>query len=320
MKKESKMLKRETDFIKYPKIHRVGHAETEELFLDPNCEIILQEKADGSCNCCYWDSKQNQLLFSSRNRVLATEKDLHQFKYGIDFIKEIIGDGSILNKSLIYYFENMITHTISYDKSITPPAIGFDIRVKKSKGKEGPGLFLDYDAQVKEFKRVGIPIVKLIKKCKLKDLGKIETFDKLVPKSVYYAGEAEGVILKCYVRLDSYGNQMFAKVVTEDFKELNRATFGNVKRIKSDSSKLVEELATDARIRKIIFKLVEEDGHTLENELMRFLPVQVIDDIFQEELKYILKNYKTINIPSLKKHIAKKCFNILSFVKKEKEE
>jgi len=42
-------------------------------------------------------------------------------------------------------------------------------------------------------------------------------------------------------------------------------------------------------------------------ELMQYLPVQVIEDIFKEETSAILKNYKNIDIRTLKSLVAKKC-------------
>jgi len=121
----------------------------------------------------------------------------------------------------------------------------------------------------------------------------------------------EGIVIKNYGRMNQWGRQLFAKIVREDFKETNRAVFGSVKQDTSDTKKIAEAYATEARIRKRALSLINEGGHKLDRGLMRFLPVAVVQDIFKEETDEICKQFKNINLPTLKQSVAKKCLNII---------
>ena len=95
----------------------------------------------------------------------------------------------------------------------------------------------------------------------------------------------EGIVIKNYCRKHPRGNhQLYAKFVTDEFKENNKAVFGSVRQEVSDTSKIVEEFVTDTRIRKQILKLTKEFNQKLEMKLMRKLPNLVVKDILKEDL------------------------------------
>lgn len=300
-----------TEFIKYKDIERINHEDNKDMFLYPTDIVYIEEKVDGCNMSFWWDNQCNKLIFASRNQTLE-DNGAGQFQNSVDFIKTRIEDGTILSKDLIYYIEGTKTHTITYDREKIPWAIGIDIRAKRCMKlglEDDPGLYLEYDAKVKEFERINVPCVQLVKKARLCDID-ANTIESLVPDSVYYNGKAEGIVIKNYSRLNVFGKQMFAKVVREEFKEINKATFGSLKHSRTDTLKIVDTYCTDARILKRIHTLITEGNLPLERQLMKYLPVAVIEDIFKEELRSILK-FDIIELGTMKTLVAKHCLRIL---------
>jgi len=186
------------------------------------------------------------------------------------------------------------------------------IRAKHSAQCEGCGLFISRRQKEQEFNRLGIETVPMVWEGKAKDLKKQEIKD-LVPRSKYYDGPAEGIVLKSYNRKSRYGNyQLFAKVVTAEFKEVNKAVFGGVKQEQTQTSKIVEQYLPDARIIKTINKLIQEDGNEKDMTLMKVLPNAVINDLLKEEIVDISHNYNTIDFKELRKLTSHLCARVLN--------
>jgi hypothetical protein len=159
------------------------------------------------------------------------------------------------------------------------------------------------------FSDMGVPCVDLKWEGKVDDFKKLKVEDFL-GNSAYYDGKPEGIVIKNYDRANPFGNQMFAKIVNEDFKELNHATFGSIKKDNSDALKLVEYSITPARVNKRILELVDA-GAPLDRKLMAQLPMSVLKDVFKEEGEWMFKNLKHIDVPTFKQLAAKECLKVL---------
>jgi len=134
-----------------------------------------------------------------------------------------------------------------------------------------------------------------------------------IKKSKYYDGKMEGVVIKNYCRKHPRGNhQLYAKFVTDEFKENNKAVFGSVRQEVSDTSKVVDEFVTDARIRKQILKLVNEFGEKLEMKLMQKLPNLVVKDVLKEEFLEIYDKYKFIDFKEMRAKTTNRCLKVLN--------
>jgi hypothetical protein len=144
--------------------------------------------------------------------------------------------------------------------------------------------------------------------------GKIGTIDdSFVPDSKYTPlslpnRQAEGVVFK------NYDKQIFAKYVRKKFKEINKRAFGSSKKFANDDSeKIVAIYCTNARIDKIIFKLIDE-GFKLNKKMMTKLPVKVYNDIISENWKDILTTKYVIDVNRIRKLVAKRCLTVLDQV------
>ena len=289
-----------SEFIKYPKIKLIGDEETEDLLKNPNDEIIIEEKMDGSNT--RWMIKDNSIIFGSRNCILEEDSpNAKNWKKSIDFIKKNVKPSKEL-EGYIFFGETMIRHSMDYDWNKIPCILGFDIYdMRKNK-------YLNYDEKVKMFKKLNIPIVPLIKKVKAKDIKKVSDDD--VPISEYPGidRQAEGIVFK------NYKTQTFAKYVREKFREINRDTFGRAKKYsKNDNELLVNTYCTNARIDKNLFKLVDE-GNKINMKLMKLLPSKVYEDIWEENWKEIIfKNWR-IDFKKARSLIAKRCLAVLKQV------
>jgi len=294
--------------FKYPDIERLGSDENKDILFFGEDDVLIEEKVDGG-NGSFWIDNETKIVFeASRNRNLSTDKDEKTFIKQRISLREILTKVK-LNPDYIYYIEWMQKHTINYTTS--PNFIGIDIRLKHNINGEGCGLFLGRETREKEFKSLGIENIPLIWRGKAKDLKK-EEINKLIPKSKYYDGLAEGIVIKNYTRKANNGNhQLYAKVVRDEFKECNRAVFGGVKNKNTDTAKIIEEYCTEARIRKHLFKLINEEGMKLEMALMKYLPTAVTKDILKEEFTNIYERYKFIDFKEMRQKIPKNCLVVL---------
>jgi ATP-dependent RNA circularization protein (DNA/RNA ligase family) len=286
-----------TNFMKYPKIKIIGDEDNKELFSNPEDEIVIEEKIDGANFRFY--IKDNNIIFGSRNLIL--DKDAERSKsWGkcIEYIKDIFSHDNIkFYNDLIFFGECCIRHSTPYDFDKMPPFLGFDIFNLNT------NEFLDLEDCKRTYSDLGIEFVPIIEITKV---GKIKEFrDEDIPKSKYYDGQAEGIVLK------NYQEQIFAKYVTDKHKERNIQTYGGSKKwAQTDTAKISAMFCTNPRIEKKIFELIHE-GKKLEKPLMKWLPQRVWEDIREEHYKEILhKNYK-IDVGKLRRLIAKRCLYVL---------
>lgn len=308
-------------FKKYPKIERLGSDDNREILSFGEDTIVIEEKVDGG-NGSFW-LEDDGIHFGSRNRDLTSENDIKTFARFQIALKEQLesleNKGIKINPDYVYYIEWMQKHTISYTN--VPLVIGLDIRLRHQANAEGFGMFLGRDSRDQEFKRLNIENVPIVWRGTSKDLKKLE-IEKLIPKSVYYDGKAEGIVIKNYCRKHPRENhQLYAKVVADEFKENNKAVFGGVRQKNTDTQRIIEEFCTDARIKKAINKFINEDNFELNLKLMSKVPTYVIKDILREEFSNIFKAYHFIDFKEMKQKVSRLCLRVINeeMIKRVKE-
>jgi len=133
--------------------------------------------------------------------------------------------------------------------------------------------------------------------------------DEWIPTSKFSeAMKCEGIVIKNYKR------QLFAKVVRDAFKEKNKEVFGKPKKHSlDDNERMIAVYCTNARIEKMIFKMVDED-HKLEMSMMQHLPRRVQQDIWEENWSEISATQWSINFRSLRQLISKRCGAVLKMI------
>jgi len=292
------------EFHKYDKIKQLGHKENEDIFKDPDDEIIIQEKIDGgNFRFMIYEGK---VIFGSRTQEITEDvegKHLKNFRRCIEFVREKLKRKIFASGKIIFHGECCIKHTLSYDWDNIPPFLGFDVYdIEEEK----------YLADaVDMFKELDLPVVPHIKTVKASEIK--ELTDKDVPVSVYApksnpTQQAEGIVFK------NYKKQIFAKYVREKFREDARDAFGGtVKYQENDDGKIVAKYCTNARIDKIIFKLVDE-GYELELGMMNLLPNKVYEDIMEEQWREVVFSNYEVKFRNIRKLITKRCICVLKQV------
>ena len=288
---------------KYSKIKIVGHDDNEGIFDDPEDIIVIQEKVDGA-NFRFYITKEGCLVFGSRTQQLTSDdgEDTNMQKNFLrcaNFVRDTLKDIDLSAfHNIVFFGECMVKHTMSYDWDKVPPFLGFDTYNLEL------GEYCDYESCSEIYDMLRLPMVPLIKTCRVKDISKVD--DSLVPKSVYCEMKAEGIVFK------NYKKQLMAKYVRDEFKEHNHKVFGGgKKRATDDEEYLTAVYCTNPRIEKAILKLLD-DGNKLGMELMHKLPSKVYKDIWEENWEEIYNmKQKTVNFGSFKRKVSTRCLEVL---------
>lgn len=131
--------------------------------------------------------------------------------------------------------------------------------------------------------------------------------------------DGEGVVVKNVNYKDRYGNQVFVKLVSEKFAEVQKQKLPKNPNVDSELIEKIKSVLTEARVDKLIHKLVDEglliEDYTIENmgEILKKLGSRVFEDIMKEESDLFIneeedKIKKIIgkNLPNVIKNILKK--------------
>ena len=297
-------------FHKYTKIKALGDNENEGILTMPG-KVVIQEKYDGANFAFYVED--DVLYFCSHNQNLTDSDQIKKtgIPKGWEGIKPILDmwyrQPHMFSKYLYYYGENCNKHTIRYDED-HPKFIGFDILDLRTME------LWDWESAKIEFGFLNLPFIHIIEE---KDVETITVgyLDTLYRKSAYRDGKAEGIVIKRYDIKNKYDRPHFAKIVDDEFKEQNKALFGGSSepRKLNNGDKIAELYGTSGRIKKMIHKMSDE-GHEIRMELMRELFGRVVEDILEEEIKTIYKDFDSINFKELNKAVSKRCPKVLKQV------
>lgn len=292
------------EFKKYLKIKIIGDEENKQLLENLEDEIVIQEKIDGA-NFRFMINNGN-IVFGSHTQQITSDdgQDTNVQKYFrrcVDFVRhQLISKDLTKYNNLVFYGECCVMHSISYNWDKIPPFLGFDILAN--------GIYLDVKDAKEIFCELGLDFVPIINYCKVKDFLATPLTESIIPKSAFYEGQAEGIVIK------NYSKQIFAKFVSTKFKEVNKDAFGISKKYAEDDDELiVAKFCANPRIDKQIFKMIEE-GFKLELPMMKQLPSRVFKDMIEEHWKDICFENYTLNFRNVRKIITHRCLAVLKQV------
>jgi hypothetical protein len=274
---------------KFLKGHHLGHRENINIF---NGEVEISEKLDGA-NMSVLVGENGELICRSRNRELSGENKEKMFSRAKLYLENIHAV-TPFSKGQIMFGENMVKHTIFYGS--TPAFIGyavFDIATNRY-----------IEDWYTEFDKRGIPRVDFF----VQDNMTAEDLNEFLNRPSAWGTEnvtAEGIFIKNYG--DCENEQIFGKVVVKDFLEKNAEVFGAPKSKMNDTAKVINMYCTIPRIKKGIFKLRNEYNMELNMTMMKYLPLEVYNDILEEEIIAISKKFGTINFKKMRKMVSSMC-------------
>jgi len=286
----------------YPKVYNLGHKEIQGILDSP---VILQEKVDGS-QFSFLKTETDELLFKSKGAIIFKDSPPKIFQMAVDTVVSLKDK---LRSGIIYRAEAITTrkhNTLFYDRIPIGGLILFDVMV----GEENYNYKLSW-AMAKDLGLEHVPILSIreptIKKDE--DFVTIQSFEELQKflelESILGGTKIEGVVIKNYDKFGIDGKPLFGKFVSEQFKEKHQRNWKLANPNKGDVvDTIVNNLKTEARWKKAIQHLKEQD--LLQNDVRDIGPLlkEIQNDIEEEELNYIKDMLCNWALPIIKRKIA----------------
>lgn len=297
------------EFKKYQHLERFGNDEVEGIELG---KLYIFPKLDGT-NAQVWPDDEGNIKAGSRNRELTLEKDNAGF---YKFVLE--------NENIKKYLEKHPTHRL-YGEFLVPHSLKtyredawrrfyiFDVCLDK---EDGSVEYIPYDIYKPLVEEFGLdyipPIVTMTN-------GSYEYFIRTLDNNTFMIqdgkGVGEGIVIKNYDYYNKYKRQIWAKIVTNEFKEIHKREMGvnNIKTEKVIEQEIVDNYCTAAFIEKEYSKILNETGEW-DNRKIPMLLGRVFSELVKEETWNIIKKYKnpTINYKTLNALVINKIKTVKS--------
>jgi citrate lyase gamma subunit len=179
------------------------------------------------------------------------------------------------------------------------------------------GQYLSDEVVISEAERLGLKTTNYFY------VGKYISFEHLmsfVGKSdmTLEPNTGEGVVVKNVDYADKYGNQMFVKLVSEKFAEVQKQKLPKNPNVTDKVTETIRSVLTKPRVEKIMYKLIDEgllkSDYAIEDMgiILKALGNRVYEDIMKEESDLFAeyeedKIKRTIgkNIPNVVKEVLK---------------
>ena len=286
------------EFKKYQHIERFGTSAVEGIELG-RCYIF--PKLDGTNASLWYDGKY--VCGGSRNRTLSKDNDNAGFLNWVT-TQTNIRDFFKMYPNLRLYGEWLVPHSLkTYKENAWKRFYVFDVQEANS---ERYVPYDEYRLLMEEFNIDYIPPIKIVSNASYED------FVFQLQNNVFLIedgkGTGEGIVVKEYNYLNKFGNQVWAKIVTSEFKEKHTKAMGAPESIKKDlvEDKIAEAYVTTALCEKVLAK-IENDGGFTSRRIPELLNT-VYYDIVKEDSWEFVKQFKdpTVNFKTLKHFIFAK--------------
>ena len=283
-------------FRKYQKVRRYGATEVEGIELG-KCWVF--PKIDGTNAQVFLDDN-GEIRAGSRNRELTLEEDnagFYEWVLKQDNIKKY------LNKHPTHrlYGEWVVPHTLrTYRDDVWNNFYVFDVCVDiDDKSVE----YIPYNIYKPLLEGFGINYIPPLATI---ENGTYDQFVRYLDQNTFLIrdgrGVGEGIVLKNYGFYNRFGRQVWAKIITSEFKERHVKTMGHpeVKGRTNIEEKIIHNFCTNAFIEKEFDKLINKYG-VWDNKYIPELFGRMWYEFINEESWNIIKKYKnpTINFKLL---------------------
>ena len=257
---------------------------------EPGDIIQISTKIDGANASIAWDETTDKLEIFSRTNLLNSPGALRGF---YDYIKTKV-EPNLLNgdkdgfKDFVIFGEWCVGHAIRYNPGWYNMWRIYDIWSRKANrylAQSEVKIFCNnYNLEYIEELYYG-PFIGW------------EHCRSFLDKSTAYGSEQEGIVIKNQSKLgaEKTGGPVYIKIVNEKFKETQHSNKGPKKidpvkeAEKLKAAEIASRIVTEARLRKLILKLVDEGRLPIElkpadmGTIMKALPRLVFEDCLKEE-------------------------------------
>ncbi|MBM1834181.1 RNA ligase family protein [Pseudosulfitobacter pseudonitzschiae] len=273
------------EFTKYMHLERFGTAEVEGIEIGV---AHVFPKIDGT-NGSIWLSDDGEVVAGSRNRDLSKGDDNAGFYAWVkeqSSIKQYLAK----NPEHILYGEWLVPHSLkTYRDDAWRKFYVFDVMCA--------GEFIPYEDYQEGLERHGIEYLPLLAKVRN---GNEVSFQKCLDKNVFLIkdgeGTGEGVVIKNYGYKNRFGRVVWAKVVTNSFKEKHHKAMGApLVGQQIIEEKVIEKFVTAHLVQKVHAKIANECEGWSSRYIPRLLNT-VWHDLITEESWQIVKEYKNPKI------------------------
>ena len=254
---------------------------------EPGDIIQITTKIDGANASVAWDETTGKLEIFSRTNLLDSPGALRGF---YDYVKTEVEPKTDWSKydGYVFFGEWCVKHTVGYNKDWHNKWRVYDIWAKPIGG---------YLTQltVKDICReLGLEYIEELY------YGPFISWDhckSFLNKSTAYGPEQEGIVIKNQTKLGNENTRApaYLKIVNDCFKESQHSKKEKkpvdpaIEAAKAEAAKLAASIVTEARVRKLILKLVDEGKLPAELQpkdmgaVMKILPRLVFEDCVKEE-------------------------------------
>lgn len=289
-------------FKKYIHLERLGSQEVDGLEMGI-CHVY--PKLDGTNASIWYNPEKRFIEFGSRSRTLGEDHDNHAFrstmlKYTDETKKlfEIFEQHPEWN----IYGEWLVPHTLrSYRDSAWRKFWIFDVL-------DGDDNFLPYEEYFPVLE--GLNVIDPI--CIIENPSQEQLLDVMRYKNTFLIedgkGIGEGIVVKRYGFSNKYNRTAWAKLVNNEFKELNQRAFERkiLPGAFAVEAAIVQDFVTEALVQKTLAKIrgeTEERGQIIP----RLLNTVYYELIREEAWEFVKKyNRPTINFALLYKYCVQR--------------
>lgn len=279
-------------FLKYMHVERFGNSEVDGIELG---KCFIFPKLDGT-NASIW-MDNGQIQAGSRKRHLSLDAD------NAGFLAAISEGSNILNfmhdhQAIRLYGEWLVPHSLkTYREDSWRQFYVFDV------WDELNGIFIpypEYQSTLEEYGVNYIPPIAIMRNPSYESMLKeLENNTFLIQEG---KGIGEGVVVKNYDYQNKYGRVVWAKIITNQFKEKHSKTMGAPIKPQKEmiEQAIVDEYVTLHLIEKTHSKIaLENDGWS--SRMIPQLLGRVFYDLVREESWSFVKKFKnpTINFKTL---------------------
>lgn len=274
------------EYLRYQHIERYGNDEVDGINIG-TCYVF--PKIDGT-NASVWLGDDGQIKAGSRTRELSHESDNAGFYAYVQTSEKLLGFFSKY-PGVRLYGEWLVPHSLkTYEDSAWRKFYIFDTCRED-------GILIPYDEylpMIQEFDLDYIPALKIFTNASVDDFRAYLEVNKFLIQE--NQGIGEGIIIKNYAYRNKYGRQVWAKMVTNDFKTKNLKTFGashSVKYLLEQT--IIDEYLTGAFLDKEFAKIVQTQGGWNSKRIPEFLG-RIYHEFVSEELWNIVREHKNPTI------------------------